>query len=119
MNHTAMRRILPLLMSVSILLAACGREDDALIQPTGESAAAESATAITEEPATQPVSTEPEAPPMTFPAESVTEPSEIPTQESETGASAQETVPTEETVSDEVPEESYTEGENELPAVPF
>lgn len=110
MNHTAKRYVLPLLLALALVLAACGSDAPDATQPSGGTSAPQTeASTLPGEAATVPVYTEPEAPAMTFPQEPLTEP----TQESGT-----ETVPQE-----EVPEQTYTGGpsgdENELPAIPF
>lgn len=110
MNHTLMRQLLPLLMLVALLLAACGTDDIAATGPTGETGAVQTepghVPALTEP---EHDYTEPEAPAITFPAEPVTEP-------------AQDT-PTETVPQEEIPQETYAGGpsgdENELPAIPF
>lgn len=118
MKNIKFRLVLPILIILfGLLLAACVSDDAPASQPASENQTENIGTTPgadpTEETASEPLYTEPEAPPMTFPHEDVT----APQTEDPTDPAVTQTTPPE--TSGETLPFGGTLDENELPPIPF
>lgn len=116
-NRKFQRVLLILSILCGLLLAACASDDAAVTLPTAENQTENTEVTVgsdsAEETVSEPLFTEPEAPPLTFPPEDVTAPR---TEDPSDPAVEQETTP--EVSGETLPFDTPLD-ENELPPIPF